>query len=342
MAFAEPSVTMIGRVDTYIERFDNAPASIGGARTSTVRLNSGGLQGSRWGFDGTEKLDDSLQLFFRLENGFNADTGTLGQGGRLFGRNAYIGLRGSLGDVRLGRQYVSMFDMMEPYSISKFPTVYEPAVQWVGAAYRQDNMVKYSYRTGPVSVVAHYAFGEVAGSKAASSAFGGGLSYSSGDFGIAMAYDDVNSALSPAGVVTRARKLGSAMGYNVGRLRIFGGFRWAKNDVAAAGLPLRDNFYFAGFNYKAAPMLKLSAAYYYDQLKSRAASTDGATRPNPWTVLLLGIYSLSKRTELYASAAHAKNSALNFDSLDGSATGYALAPGATSQNGLALGLRQFF
>ncbi|SDE78631.1 Outer membrane protein (porin) [Massilia sp. PDC64] len=338
---AQSNVTVFGRVDANVEYVNNAPGPNGGPGGTSVRVNSGGLQGSRWGLEGSERLN-GVEVFFRLESGFNVDTGTLGQGGRLFGRGAYIGMRGGLGEIRLGRQYTSLFDLMEPYSMGKYPIVYEPAIQWLGTSYREDNMIKYINRLGAVTVEAHYAAGEVAGSNAASAAYGAGANYAAGPFGIALVYDDVNSALSAGGAVTRARKASIGMAYSLERWRLYGGYRWGRNDVAGPGLPLRDNFYFAGFNYKATPMLKLSAGYYYDQLKTVAPAAGGTSRPSPWTVVLLGIYSMSKRTELYAAAAYAKHSALDFDSLDGGASGYALAPGATSQSGLAFGMRQFF
>jgi predicted porin len=341
ISFAQSNVTVFGRIDANVEYVNNSPVT-GGGGGSAFKLNSGGLSGSRWGMEGTEELDGALKAFYRLEGGFNVDSGTLGQGGRLFGRGAYVGLKGGFGELRVGRQYTTMFDLMEPYSIDKYPNLYEPAVQWVGTSFREDNMVKYISRTGPITAEAHYAFGEVAGSNSASAAYGAGIGYSNDPFSIGLVYDDVNSAPSAAGVVTRARKVSGAAAYNFGRIRLFGGYRWGKNDVAAAGLPLRDNFYFAGINYQATPVLKLSAAYYYDQLNSTTPTASGAATANPQTVTVIGTYSLSKRTDLYVTAGYAKNSALNFDSLDGSATGYALAPGSNSQTGVALGIRHYF
>jgi predicted porin len=50
---------------------------------------------SRLGFRGTEDLGNGLAAVFTLESGYNQDVGTLGQGGRLFGRQAWVGLRGN-------------------------------------------------------------------------------------------------------------------------------------------------------------------------------------------------------------------------------------------------------
>ncbi|MGH8856299.1 MAG: porin, partial [Telluria sp.] len=51
-------------------------------------LQSGNQSGSRWGLRGVEDLGGGLKAIFLLESGFNLDTGTTGQGGRLFGRGA--------------------------------------------------------------------------------------------------------------------------------------------------------------------------------------------------------------------------------------------------------------
>jgi len=53
----------------------------------------------------SEDLGGGLRAVYQLENGFSVDDGTLGQGGRIFGRWAWAGLAGSWGEVRLGRQW---------------------------------------------------------------------------------------------------------------------------------------------------------------------------------------------------------------------------------------------
>lgn len=100
-AFAQSSVTVYGIVDVY------------GAYTkgdaTQVKEGSGGLQGSRIGFKGTEDLGDGLSAQFVLEGGINLDTGGSGQGGALFGRQAYGALKGGFGTVSAGRQYSSIY-----------------------------------------------------------------------------------------------------------------------------------------------------------------------------------------------------------------------------------------
>ena len=102
-AAAQSSVTLYGVADAAVERIKGA--------NSLTRITSGQQFGSRWGLRGTEDLGGGLKAVFQLESGFNIDTGTSGQGGALFGRQAYVGLAGGFGAVRLGRQYSPMDDV---------------------------------------------------------------------------------------------------------------------------------------------------------------------------------------------------------------------------------------
>ena len=57
---------------------------------SAWQMASGFAQGSRWGLKGTEDPGGGYSALFQLENGFNVNNGTLAQGGRMFGRQAYV------------------------------------------------------------------------------------------------------------------------------------------------------------------------------------------------------------------------------------------------------------
>lgn len=109
-ASAQSSVTLYGRADLNLTH-EKAGDSINSAAAgeSTTRLNDGGgttgIGGSRWGMRGVEDLGNGIKAVFILESGFASDTGASGQGGRLFGRQAWVGLSSSsLGDIRFGRQ----------------------------------------------------------------------------------------------------------------------------------------------------------------------------------------------------------------------------------------------
>lgn len=105
-AWAQPpssSITIFGRADMGLVRLDD------GAHTTT-RADSGRYTESRWGIRGVEDLGGGLAAILYLESGVSIDTGQLNQGGRLFGRGAYIGLlSSSWGQLSAGRQYVPLF-----------------------------------------------------------------------------------------------------------------------------------------------------------------------------------------------------------------------------------------
>lgn len=76
-------------------------------------LASGQQCGSRIGFRGTEDLGGGQSADFVLENGFNADDGSFNNGGRLFGRQMWAGLKGGGGAVYLGRQYSTIYNALD-------------------------------------------------------------------------------------------------------------------------------------------------------------------------------------------------------------------------------------
>jgi predicted porin len=104
---AQSSITLYGVLDEGINYTNNA------GDKSAYQLESGYAQGSRWGLKGSEDLGSGLKAIFDLENGFDVNSGALGQGGRMFGRQAFVGLTAAnYGTVTLGRQYDSVVDYL--------------------------------------------------------------------------------------------------------------------------------------------------------------------------------------------------------------------------------------
>jgi len=68
VTMAQSNVPLYGVVDAGFTHEDNGS-------TSVSRLDSGLLNGSRWGLKGTEDLGGSLNALFVLESGFSLDTG---------------------------------------------------------------------------------------------------------------------------------------------------------------------------------------------------------------------------------------------------------------------------
>jgi len=107
-AFAQSSVTIYGIVD-----LDGQYLS-GHAKQALV--TSGGQSGSRIGFKGSEDLGSGYFADFVLEGGLNVDTGGSGQGGQLFGRQAFGALRTPFGTASAGRQYSSIYTQSGDFS----------------------------------------------------------------------------------------------------------------------------------------------------------------------------------------------------------------------------------
>jgi predicted porin len=107
-----PTVTVYGLIDTNITNLRGG-SKIGSPKdTSLYDGAANGLNGSRWGLNVWQPIDSDLKAIAKIEGGYNSPNGTLGQGGRIFGRQAYVGLSSvSGGELRLGRQYLLSDDI---------------------------------------------------------------------------------------------------------------------------------------------------------------------------------------------------------------------------------------
>lgn len=106
VAHATTSVTLYGLVEAGI-RYTDIKVSHGDewSRERQVHLADFNQSSNRWGLRGSEDLGNGTSVIFSLENGFSLGTGHARQGGRLFGREAIMGLTGeSWGTVTVGRQ----------------------------------------------------------------------------------------------------------------------------------------------------------------------------------------------------------------------------------------------
>lgn len=90
---AQSTVTIYGRVNTTVEA----------QKSNSVKNTVVADNNSRFGFKGAEDLGGGMKALFQLESGFDSSTGATSRGA-LFGREATVGLSGSLGTVKLGQQ----------------------------------------------------------------------------------------------------------------------------------------------------------------------------------------------------------------------------------------------
>lgn len=185
---AQTSLTLYGLVDAGLvyER--------GGAAGSVSRLTSGVQSGSRLGFKGMEDLGGGLSAKFVLESGFNTDNGTLGQGGRLFGRQAWVGLGSRWGDLTLGRQLTPHFlvlDQIDPFGTGLAGS----SANLMSTVDRMDNTVKFATpQWGGFTGEFAYGLGEVPGDSSANRQLGASVGYARGPLMLKVAHHRVGNA----------------------------------------------------------------------------------------------------------------------------------------------------
>ena len=371
-AMAESKVTLYGAVDLnleYVNKTGHVPSVANGLTSGTPRhkftMSNGGLSGSRFGLRGSEKLTDDLSAIFVLEGGFYANSGLSQQGGRLFGRQAFVGLKSNdYGQLTFGRQYSTMFSAMGKFLPIRYSTMYEPTGLISGAFFRQDNTVKYMGNFGGFTAMAHWSFGiggalpkispdmpvigdgkRESGSSRKDMAFGLGMNYHTGPIGFGIGYDNWTPTVGDGrGLVEKLAFMGSyKFSENVS---VMGGYRWGRNKDQNNRTLLRDDFYWIGGQYKVTPKLELMVEYDYQNVKKIIGQSHFG---NPWQASLMANYSMSKRTSLYLTTAYSRNAGLTLDSAaNGYAISlannksYALGNGQKSMTGVAVGIRHWF
>ncbi|MFM2447864.1 MAG: hypothetical protein RIS44_314 [Pseudomonadota bacterium] len=302
-AMAQSSVTLYGVADA------NISSSKGGASRLTA-VGSGGWNGSRFGLRGSEDLGGGLKANFVLESGFGIDTGAGQQdstaantttstpfGARLFGRQAYVGLSGGFGEVRLGRQYTPIglaSDKLGPLG-TKTADLFSVAGSAGNALYRTDNAISYlSPNLGGLTVNAQYSF-QVNGAEQnkpndeAGQHYGFNVLYAGGPFQAGLAYIEVADRLLATADKQKLKGIMAYAGVTFGGFTIKGAYD--KTDIGAAedkqilGLSLEVPFGPVALGFGVAQAKDVTGL---------AGTSDDAT-----LYTLQANYSLSKRTSLY-------------------------------------------
>ncbi|WP_168788930.1 porin [Paraburkholderia aromaticivorans] len=203
---AQNSVELYGVVDAGISYTSNERTGQPGAYAghSNFSLISGNRSGSRWGIRGSEDLGAGLKALFVLENGFDVAKGTLGQSGRLFGRQAFTGLASErLGSLTLGRQYTSLTDFVSP--ASPIPVIggfgaHPGNIDDIDTTTRVDNEAKFaSANYSGFQFGGSYGFGAQPGSLKRESAWSAGAAFVRGPLNLAAGYETSdNSKVGPS------------------------------------------------------------------------------------------------------------------------------------------------
>ena len=308
-AFAQTNVTIYGVADAGLAYSDNGAPN----NSKTLGLNSGLQSGSRIGFKGTEDLGGGLKAIFTLENGFSIDSGTLGQGGRLFGRQAFVGLSGGFGAVKLGRQYNPIRKSLESIDPFAFGLAGNISNLFDAHGERADNTINYSTpNMGGFSGQLAFSLGEIAGSTSAGRQLGLSAEYAAGPVKVAFAHHDRNltggTPVAPTGE-SRSTMLGGTYDFKI--VKAHAAYAVNKGDTAAGVTNIDSSDMMLGMS---APFgASTVMASYMRKSNDLTANADS----NIWA---LGYtYSLSKRTNLYTSYARVSNDALATVGLGGNA-----------------------
>ncbi len=194
-------VTLYGVIDTGLHYSNKNVESK--HDVNSFDMKSGVQAGNRWGLKGTEDLGNGYKVGFVLENGFTEDDGKLGNGGRLFGREANLYVASDFGTLSFGR-VGALTSGCGSYDLMKYTPF---ATGWAGTATkanfmladrdRMDNTVTYVTPSfAGVQVYAQYSFNrdgqETAGNERQNDRYAAlGATYKNGAFSSALVVDTV-------------------------------------------------------------------------------------------------------------------------------------------------------
>jgi len=313
-AQAQSSVTLYGEIDNALAYYNNV------GHASLVTMQGADLTTNQWGIKGKEDLGGGLQAIFNLENGFDINTGKLRQGGREFGKNAWVGLASTtLGTITIGRQLDPTVDLVQPFTGDG----YGPAFTTPGDAdnndntFRVDNSIKYTSPTyGGLQYELMYGLGGVAGNVSSQELSSAAASYTHGGFGLAVGYVFAKND-GPGGLGTADQTqnnsvtplfgsvafVGSRMITHVAAQYAIGPFT---ANVRYSNAEWKPYARFAAFNrtenfntgatsldYQVTPALVVNVGYTFTK-------SSGASSATYNTVAAGTEYFLSKRTTVYA------------------------------------------
>ena len=354
-ASAQSSVNLFGLVDAYVES-----ARISGQDTVN-RVSSGGSAASRWGLRGREDLGAGLSASFVIENGFAPDTGTALQGGRLFGRQAWVGLASATaGEIRLGRQYAPMHYSMQGSDIDAFSAFSPVFAMYLsnGEQSRQDNQLSYwTPKLGGFSGAVAVAAGEdaavapgpttgwIPAAGTARRSLGALLRYESGDLAASAAFHQGGQSLAAGDARQRAFNLGAT--WRLGAVQLGGNYWHHRNELPAAATA-RTHGVVLGVRVPVAGALSLVAQVGQVRDNGRAYASGAEKADGRTTHVNVGAsYALSKRTELYLRHARMQDRGAGYNGRANAALlgafGAANAlPAGGSARTLGVGLRHSF
>ena len=311
-AFAQSNVTVYGVADVYYGYVKAGDLKVNPA------INSGGLAGSRLGFQGAESLGNGLTAVFQYEVNMFVDSngpgavGALGTtnlnpyspstgNGLADTRQAYVGLAGGFGTVVAGRLqspgyvYTGMYDALASSKVSPqaILSTYGKMIGGVTGSTispsdyaRVNNAIAYlSPNFSGFSGVLAYSAGEQAtGDKEGVWALG--LNYAAGPLGIGFVHHDIKNYLGVAAADAKENFIGAS--YDLKVVKLIGSWQNAKLDLNST----TNKMYQIGAAIPAGPG---SVNVAYGKTKMDFANDDAKS----YTIAYL--YPLSKRTTAYTA-----------------------------------------
>lgn len=358
---AQSSVTLYGLIDSGLTYTNNQHGQ------KNFQATSGDTNGSRWGLRGAEDLGGGLKAIFTLENGFSIQSGSLGQGGRMFGRQAFVGLSSeSYGALTAGRQYDSVVDYLGPLSLTgtqyggtHFAHPYDN--DNLDNSFRVSNSIKYqSINYGGFKFGGLYGFSNQAGGFSSNRAYSVGASYNWGPLNAAVGYLQLNNS----GSTFSTGAVSDDATFSAGNQRVFGGGLSYAFGPAVAGVVItqtklsaatgigayasgtskglaltggsaRFTNYEANGRYNLTPALALIGSYTFTDARLSGVS------PKYNQLNLRADYSLSKRTDVYLEGVYQHVSGAGNSGITADITGLS-ASSSNSQVAATIGLKTRF
>lgn len=348
MVQAQSNVTLYGVVDTGVAWVNGVGADRHGmAFMPTIT----GTVPSRWGLRGSEDLGGGNKAIFWLESGFAPDSGAAAQGGRLFGRQALVGVSGNWGQIALGRQYTMLFwAMLDPDILG--PNVFSSgSIDSYIPNTRADNAISYKGTFGGLTLGATYSFGrdtvnagpspagmncagENPADQRACREWSAMVKYDGASWNVAVAYDSLRGGPGAFGGLTSSALRDDRLSVNgyamLGKTKVGGG--WLRRDNRASATP-RSDLYYAGAAYPITPALTLEGEAYYQRYHNSADKV--------WLFAARTTYAFSKRTSVYGTVGYIANGGNLALSVSSAQAGTSPTAGA-SQFGMMAGVKHVF
>lgn len=356
------SVQFYGTVDAAVTSASTGGAS--GARN--LRVDPGVYTSSNWGLRGSEDLGGNLKAIFNLESGFESDTGAAtaysgnpGFAGTApapaipmgFNRRAFIGLQGSFGTLKLGRDYTAAYYAQQATDALNFH-------MWGNGQSALDLTGTGSERSGRVSnaifyeapamagvrIRATYSLGAESGGgpgnapKDANRYWGIGAGYVLDNLILTFAYAELSlptlsgtpAAFTGSSDKRKSMVLGAK--YNFGPVAVSAGY-------APYDQPGPSN---TGRQYWLGGSGKVGAGTLYAQVQRLSREVATGTEPRGSVLAVAYSYPFSRRTMAYASYGKTRNNAVGNFRLYSSGSAIAGSALGASPQALTMGINHTF